>query len=284
MLEFGDFVKEIDWIVVYHLFNIPMDSRKNHMSMVTAYHIEQFKRDGYFILESAIPPDMLELLREECMRYIAIADREMEAKGLQKSGINHYKKRYFVANRSVDSPIMTQFLYSELMVEITRATLGEQVYLFNEQYVVKAADTDTKFNWHQDSGYIGHYHAPYLSCWCALDDMTEENGTIYVLPYGRDGRNSADELIEHKMDDATNDKVGYTGDDPGDPALVPAGSIVVFSSRTFHRSGANQTDNYRRSYLAQYSAEPIMNKDNTSYQFRAECVVSDGQRVTPVPM
>ena len=251
------------------------------MPIVTKDHIDQFKRDGYFILKSVIPQDVLESLQDECMRYIAIADQEMEAKGLQKSGINHYKKRYFVANRNADSPIMTRFLYSELMAEITRATLGDQVYLFNEQYVVKAADTDTKFNWHQDSGYIGHYHAPYLSCWCALDDMTEKNGTIYVLPYGRDGRNSAEELIDHALDDATNDKIGYKGDDPGDPALVPAGTIVVFSSRTFHRSGANTTDNYRRSYLVQYSTEPIMNKDNTDYFLRAEPVLIDGKRVTP---
>ena len=39
----------------------------------------------------------------------------------------------------------------------------------------------------------------------------------------------------------TNDKVGYHGNDPGEPAIVPAGSIVVFSSRTFHRSGPNLT-------------------------------------------
>jgi len=249
------------------------------MSHVTSEHLSQFKQDGFFILESVIPDDVLEALRDECMRYIAVADAEMEARGVQTEGINHYKKRYFVANRSAESPIMTDFLFSDLMADITTATLGDNVYLFNEQYVVKAADTDTKFAWHQDSGYVGHYHVPYLSCWCALDDMSVENGTIFVLPYGRDGRNSADELIDHVVADGTNDKIGYHGDDPGDPAIVPAGSIVVFSSRTFHRSGSNTTDNYRRSYLAQYSAEPIMNKEGTEPHRRAEAVVQDGKPV-----
>jgi hypothetical protein len=55
---------------------------------------------------------------------------------------------------------------------------------------------------------------------------------------------------------------------------------VVFSSRTFHRSGANSTANYRRSYLAQYSAEPIMNKDSSALWQRAEPVLVDGQRVS----
>ena len=251
------------------------------MSIVTQEHIKQFKKDGYFILESVIPDSILDALREECMRYVANADREMEAQGIKMDQINHYKKRYFISDRSADNAILTDFLLSDLMVDIAQATLGENVYLFNEQYVVKAVDSDTKFNWHQDSGYVGHYHAPYLSCWCALDDMTEENGTIYVLPYGRDGRDSPDELIEHVHDEATNDKVGYHGDDPGDPAIVPAGSIVVFSSRTFHRSGSNTTDKYRRSYLAQYSAEPIMNKDGSGYHRRAEPVVLKNKRVRP---
>ena len=250
------------------------------MTLVTPEQLSQFKRDGYFILESVIPEAMLNALREECKRYIEVADREMEAKGLKTQGINHYKKRYFVANRSAESKIMTDFLYSDLMADITQATLGDNVYIFNEQYVVKAADSDSKFSWHQDSGYVGHYHTPYLSCWCALDDMSIENGTIYVLPYGRDGRNSDDELIDHVVEVGTNDKIGYHGDDPGDPAIVPAGSIVVFSSRTFHRSGSNQTDQYRRSYLAQYSSEPIMNKEGTDLWRRADPVIENGQRVS----
>ena len=40
--------------------------------------------------------------------------------------------------------------------------------------------------------------------------------------------------------------VGYFGDDPGDPVIVPAGSIACFSSTLFSRSGINATDRMRR--------------------------------------
>lgn len=230
--------------------------------LVTPQQLDQFRRDGYFVLESVIPQDALEGLRAECQRYIDKFDAEMEAKGLDKLGINHYKKRYFISNRGNESSVITNFLFSELMSEVTHSTLGDSVYLFNEQYVVKAADKDTRFGWHQDSGYIGHYHKPYLSCWCALDDMSEANGTISVLPYARAGM-QPDDLFEHTQEAGTNDMVGYHGDDPGILVSVPAGSIVVFSSRTFHRSGANKTDKMRRSYLAQYSTEPILTKDGS---------------------
>ena len=251
------------------------------MPLVSQAQAQQYHRDGYFILESAIPAKVVAALQDECMRMVGERDREMEARRIATDGITHYRKRYFISSRSAESPIMTEFLFSDLMAEVCRATLGETAYLFHEQYVVKAADADSTFAWHQDSGYVGHYHRAYLSCWCALDDMSVENGTVYILPYSRDGRHSSDDIIDHTVEERTNDKVGYRGDDPGEPAIVPAGSIVVFSSRTFHRSGPNMTDKYRRSYLAQYSAEPIMNRDGSELWGRAEPILKNGERLPP---
>lgn len=246
--------------------------------LITDEQIQQYKTDGYFILESVMPDTVIDGLRTECQRFVDERDREMEAKGVTSLGITHYKKRYFISNQWRHSQAITDFVFSDLMADVGRATLGDDVYLFNEQYVVKAADVGTKFAWHQDSGYIGHYHRPYLSCWCALDDMSIENGTVYVLPYERAGM-TADDLFDHTVEDGSNDKIGYHGDDPGIPAIVPVGSIVVFSSRTFHRSGPNTTDQMRRVYLAQYSAEPIMNKAGEEYWNQAVPLVQNGAKV-----
>ena len=248
---------------------------------ITPEQIAQFHEKGYFILERAMTDEQLAGLREECQRYIDKFEAEMEAKGVTVLGINHYKARYFISNRGNESPIITDFLFSELMGDVTRATLGDNTYLFNEQYVVKAAEKGIKFAWHQDSGYIGHYHKPYLSCWCALDDMSIENGTIFVLSYEEAGMTS-DVIFDHVVEEGTNDKVGYHGPNPGTPCLVPAGSIVVFSSRTLHRSGANTTPNMRRSYLAQYSSEPIMKKDGSGVWAQAVPLLVNGERVAPV--
>src|SRR5690606_31758818 len=160
--------------------------------LITDDQIQQYRTEGYFILESVIPDATLEALRNECQRFIDERDREMEAKGVTSMGITHYKKRYFISNQWRRSPAIIEFLFSDLMAAIGRATLGDNVYLFNEQYVVKAAEVGTQFAWHQDSGYIGHYHRPYLSCWCALDDMTVENGTAYALAYADAGMTRED--------------------------------------------------------------------------------------------
>jgi len=209
------------------------------------------------VLEGAVPEDDLEALRGECQRLIDERDREMDQLGVDTIDLDHRGSRYFV-HAYGKSQQVEGFLRSDLLREVATAALGETVYLFNEQYVVKAAERGMKFGWHQDSGFIPYAHRPYLTCWIPLDDVDEANGTVYLLPFTRAATR---DVVEHVRDEDTNDLVGYFGEDPGDPVTVSAGSIACFSSTLFHRSGANTTDRMRRVYLAQYSAEPILNED-----------------------
>lgn len=242
---------------------------------ITEAQKRQYREEGYFLLERAIPNAHLELLRDACARFVARADAEMEAQGTDALGPNRRHNRYFLTQPSLAEPQLLDFAFSDLMADICRATLGPDAYMFFEQYVVKAAEVGMKFSWHQDSGYVNVPHPPYLTCWCALDDMTEANGTVYLLPYSRAGGR---EKIEHIQDEDSKDLVGYFGPDPGVPVIVPAGSIAVFSSVTFHRSGPNTTDRMRRVYLAQYSSDVILNEDGQPWG-RFEPFLRDGQRV-----
>lgn len=242
---------------------------------------QQFHTEGYMILERVIPEAMLQMLREECSYFIGYTDADMDAKKDTTRGITHRGSRYFIGNQYRLSTRMHQFIYSDLMAEVATAALGDEVYLFNEQWVVKGADKGMAFAWHQDSGYVKHgdpktMHKPYLTCWCTLDDVSEENGTVYVLPHSRAG--TKDTIFDHEKQDVTNDLIGYTGDDPGDPVVAPAGSIVAFSSYLFHRSGANSTNNMRRIYLPQYSANPILNQDGKLWALGVP-FVKDGKNV-----
>ncbi|HLM37673.1 MAG TPA: phytanoyl-CoA dioxygenase family protein [Gaiellaceae bacterium] len=245
------------------------------VSQISPEHVRKFRDEGFFILEMVVSPSDLETLRGECQRLIDERDREMERLGVEKLDLDHLGRRYFV-HAYETSPAVRRFLLSDLMAQIAQATLGENVYLFNEQYVVKAAERGMKFGWHQDSGFIDYAHRAYLTCWIALDDVTEANGTVYLLPYSRAGTR---DVVEHVRDQESNDLIGYFGDDPGEPVVVPAGSIACFSSTLFHRSGPNTTDRMRRIYLAQYSPEPILDEDRSAPRHLAEPLLVAGERV-----
>lgn len=240
-----------------------------------------FERDGFAILESVIDAETLAMLREECATFVARTDRWLEGRGTDVFGITHRGKRYFIANRYRDSERMRGFVFGDLMQAVTTALLGPTVYLFNEQWVVKGAEQGMKFAWHQDSGYVnfrdpGNRHKPYLTCWCALDDMTRENGAISVLPHSRVG--SRDTVFAHRREAGSNDLVGYEGDDAGELCEMPAGSVAVFSSTSLHRSGGNTTNRPRRAYLTQYTAAPIY-AANGDLWAQAVPFVADGRKV-----
>jgi len=245
---------------------------------ITEAHKQQYREEGYFILERAIPPAQLEMLRRETQRFIELIHAEMDKAGTDTIGITHRGKRYFISKRYQESPHLPEFLFGDLMAEICRATIGDTAFLFWEQYVLKGPEVGMKFGWHQDSGYLGFSHQPYVTCWCPLDDVSEANGTVYVLPYSRAGTR---ERVLHVKEEGTNDMVGYHGDDPGIPVIAPAGSVVVFSSLLFHRSGANTTKNMRRVYLPQYSAGPIIHPETGKANGLGVQFLKNGQRVAP---
>ena len=128
-----------------------------------------------------------------------------------------------------------------------RAGLGvraRRAYLFNEHYVVKPRRSGIEFRWHTDEAEqlamcecarARATEGPYVSLWLALDDVDRENGCLRVRGDGAAG----------------------DADDEGVPLVLRAGDVVAFSSRLWHRSGANTSARPRRAFYAQYSFDPI---------------------------
>ncbi len=228
-----------------------------------------YAEEGYMVLKGVIPQDQMRMLREECSYFLGYMDARMDHGLVSADALSRRGNRYFINNLYRYSTRLWRFLFSDLMAAVCRATIGEDAYLFNEQWVVKGAEQGMRFSWHQDSGYVkfvdpGTRHAPYLTCWCTLDPVDESNGTVYLLPHSRAGTNG--KIITHTRDPDTNDLIGYTGGERGLAIDAPAGSIVAFSSFNLHSSGANTTDSMRRVYLPQYASAPL-HHSKTGEQF-----------------
>ncbi len=231
---------------------------------------------GYVILENVIPPDWLKTLREECDACIREQDAEMDRQGTDVLNLSRKNSRYFVFLAYKSRPQLGKFIFSDLMAEICRATVGNTAYIFWEQFVVKGTDKKgAEFGWHQDSGYVDSVHKPYVNAWIPLDDVDEKNGTISLLSYDKAGTR---EKVTHKVKEGVSDRIGYFGSDPGELAVMKAGSICVFSSLTFHRSGPNSTSQMRRAYALQYSPEIIYEPDG-KVKGLDELFLKDGKRV-----
>ena len=243
---------------------------------ITTDHRTSYRDEGFFILESVLSRQQLELLRDACDTLIEAMHLEMERQNTDHIHISHRGQRYHIAKQYNLVQNLDSFVFSRLMAEICQATIGGDAFLFYDQYVAKAGEKGRPFSWHQDGGYLGFEHDPYVTVWTAVDDMTIENGTVSLLPFSMVGSR---ELRPHVRDSESGDKVGYGGPLQGITAVVPAGSLVVFSSLTLHRSGPNTTDRMRRAYVTQYSPRPIIKPGDEEAYHLAVPFLSDGQIV-----
>jgi len=156
---------------------------------------------------------------------------------------------------------------------VAAALLGSlDTRLFNDQYIVKpphrhgrALDSSC-FQWHYDSQWCDDdYKANnrhYLSAWVALDDVSEENGTLRMLPYApganegthraRAANYPAMSTLASPLDDS---------DLEGRSLTMKAGSVTFFSDVVLHCSGPNLGDVERRAWMPQFSDGPVFRED-----------------------
>ena len=223
---------------------------------VTTAQREQFRSEGYFVVESALDAELLDIARSACDRARAALERNMRERGENRhDNISILGSRYFLRKSRERYPELRRVLFNDTTAALCRATIGATAWLQNEQFVVKLREPTSTFPWHQDSGYNvyrggAERHPPYVTLWLALDDTSHANGTISLLPWSVAG---GGELLAHRWDEATESWVGYDGAERGIEIEVPAGGIVCFSSLSLHRSAPNTTERPRRSYVMQYT-------------------------------
>jgi len=126
---------------------------------------------------------------------------------------------------------------------------SRRIFLFNEQYIVKPRESDVSFAWHTDAEeQLGMWYKPdavqYISAWCALDDMSEENGTLLLR-------------VQNAAAAPTAVKKESTSDAEHVTILCSAGDCVLFTSSMWHCSGPNRTKKIRRVAYAQYTPTVI---------------------------
>jgi ectoine hydroxylase-related dioxygenase (phytanoyl-CoA dioxygenase family) len=247
-------------------------------------HRRQFVEQGYTVFDGVLDGDLLDLLRDECRHFMAREDARLDALGRDSDGITHRGRRYFAGECQRVRPRLRNVLLSDAMAAVCRETLGDTVYFFYDQYVVKGPEHGMAFSWHQDSGYmVGNGgppdHRPYLTCWCPLDDATVENGTLRLLPFTAVPESSR-RILPHERDVESHDLIGWKADEAAVMLEVSAGSVVAFSSLLLHASGANHSPQLRRVYLAQYTPEVILNPGTRQLRRDAIPFLKDGKAVT----
>jgi phytanoyl-CoA hydroxylase len=225
--------------------------------MLTEQQIQQFKVNGFLVVEDVLSADELEVLAEQTDRIAAgevehIPDTSIQLEQVFRDGskpvtnqVLSVRKLY---NLAVYDDVMWSHVCNPKIVDIIAALLGtDDIKMYGDQLFMKAPGVGTAQGWHQDSAsWRDILPMDLVSAWTSIDHATEENGCLNFIPGTHRWGMLRGERLQRFRDDF--------GSDPWPIVPVPLrpGSISFHHSLTLHQSNANHSHKRRRGYAVHY--------------------------------
>lgn len=215
----------------------------------------RYARSGFAIVPTLLAASDVEVIRSRIMEIAAgrvpeypAADIEFEPER-DETGTPVVRKINRCAEH--DDVFMT-VARDERILDVVESLIGPDIKLYESQCFMKPAGGVEK-PYHQDSAYFTIEPRSLVTCWIALDDVTLENGCLWVIPgshYGEVIDHSEPWHIGNRLDmRVPNDKIDLTKETP---ITMSVGSCSFHHSKLLHRSGPNHTDRPRRGLAIHY--------------------------------
>jgi len=218
---------------------------------------QHYDTHGYVVVPSLFDASEVQLLRNTTDQIIESARGKSESDAIHDLEDSHNPKDAPRVRRIKD-PVQQFDTYSALagsekLLSILRTLLGHNVRFHSSKINIKSATYGAAVEWHQDWAFYPHTNDAVLAVGVALEDLTEDNGPLLVVPGSHRGP-----VYDHHADGAFCGAIAAC--DVADqvkkaiPLLGPAGSITIHHVRTLHGSAVNRSTQPRPLLLISYAA------------------------------
>ena len=216
--------------------------------------VTQYHEFGYLIADRILTGDEFDAVRRRTEEIAngrvpyPQADVELEPNTTLRSLTTVRKLNRCVENDSVFLAIARH----QPILDLASALIGDDIKLFGSQLFMKPPGGIAK-PYHQDSAYFSIEPMALVTCWLALDDVTRENGCMWVIP-GSHRRGVLDHSQKWSVSGRQDMQIPDEEIDllRETPLVMSAGSCSFHHSLLLHRSGPNQTNTPRRGQAIHY--------------------------------
>jgi 2-aminoethylphosphonate dioxygenase len=215
--------------------------------------VEKYEWDGYLVVRSVLDPTEVAKYRTEIERLTHVFAANPKRHGVRVSwhgGPDDPARQVKDIEPLVDMSDLFAVLVTDTRVTTpVEAIFADTVSLFEDKLRAKPPG-GSGFDWHQDWSCCWRAHTDELiTCFVSLDDANEENGALQVVPGSHRPRQCFPFYGDMKF-----------GVDPKyvdvRKAVMPplnAGDMIVFDPYLLHYSGANKSDEWRRTIIYTYA-------------------------------
>lgn len=256
---------------------------------ITKEQVEQYRVDGYLVVERGLRSDRVEAAlagvdalisgAREGFRGVQwesrVRDRLASASMEERRGWVR-KLIYFV---DWDERLLS-VAQDEEILQFARELFGEEPELFADQALLKPPGVGREKPWHQDKAFFDvRPGAPVLGVWIALDQVMPENGCMHIIPGShRDGPVVHFTRRDFQICDTDVDRTRIYS------VPLQPGGMLLFDGLLHHGTPANNSQLRRWALQFHYAPKSAMWRDpeqRAAYkQRRLDVFGADGKDVT----
>lgn len=234
------------------------------MSALSEEQQAQFWEDGYLIVENVVDNHLLAAMQSDFAGWVE------ESRGHNKSygTIVDGRARFDLepghsadvpALRRVNAPVEVSDAYYQAMsdsrmTECVADLIGPNVKFHHSKINSKLPGGQTDVKWHQDFPFTPHSNDDLITALLMVDDVTQENGPLEVLPGSHKG-------VIHGLwhngtfTGAVAEDVAMESQSKAAVCIGKAGSVCLMHTRLLHGSTSNLSAHPRTLFINVYSAE-----------------------------
>ena len=220
--------------------------------MLSQKQIDFYHDNGYLVVEDVLSADELAALQRVTDEFVERSRHISQHNEVFDLEPNHSAERPRL--RRIKNPIAQHEVYDQTLrhpgiLDRVEQLIGPGLRRQNTKLNMKEPDHGSAVEWHQDWAFYPHTNDDVLAVGVCIDDMTEENGCMLMVPGSHKG-----DLYSHHESGVFVGAVSDPDFEPGETAkcLVRAGGITIHHARTLHASTPNHSSNPRRLLLFEY--------------------------------
>lgn len=223
---------------------------------LSAEQIEQYRTECYVVEESLFTEQEMQRVRDTVNELTdqAIASGEIEGiVELEPEPVDGRRVARRVLNPFQQHEVFRELATDERLMGRAQSLIGSDFGLHHSKLNMKPAKVGSVVEWHQDLAYFPHTNDDLITTLIYIDDATEENGCLQILPRHHT------HYFDHRMPDGTfAGMITETIDDGryGRPVALPApaGSVIFMHPISPHSSLPNRSEKGRRTLIYEYRA------------------------------
>ena len=230
---------------------------------LTEQQVQDFWRDGVLTVENAVTPEQLAALRADFAAWVEESKGHAESYGTAVDGRPRFdlEGSHSAAApklRRVNAPVDVSEAYRQVMrdsrmVDMVADLIGPNVRYHHSKINSKLPGAKTEVKWHQDFPFTPHSNADLVTALLMVDEVTEENGPLEVVPGTHKGPIHS---LWHdgRFTGAVADDIADDFQDRAVKCFGPAGSVCLMHTRLAHGSAPNLSDRPRTLSITVYAA------------------------------